>query len=296
VSDQVTITIAPAPIANAGADQTVCANNASIPLVGNVTNAGGGTWSGAQGTFSPNANALNATYAPSLGEVSAGFVTLTLTTTGNGLCNAVSDQVVVNIAPAPVVNAGLDATVCSNNAAVQLAATVNEKLQAIHDAAVLAYIDPYYAVRIRDSEPLQILHYGIGGHYIPHVDAETLFKDDSGLDLWEKSLDRDLSVVYFLNDDFAGGELFFPGLDLSIRPEAGTLVCFPSDHNYVHGVQPVTAGHRYTLVTWMRIEGMPTIEAINQSWMDEYDRCWPEQIEQYPLVGKGGLVDVSGPM
>ncbi len=174
--------------------------------------------------------------------------------------------------------------------AVQLSSAIVERLRSIEDASVLTFINPFFKVEVSDREPSQLLHYGVGGHYIPHVDAETLYKDDAGLDLWEKTLDRDLSVVYFLNDDFAGGELVFPGLGLVITPEAGTLVCFPSDHNYVHGVNPVISGHRYTVVTWMRVEGMPPPEAINQMTMDEYHRAWPKQIEQRSRVAKGGMV------
>ncbi|WP_232831260.1 prolyl hydroxylase family protein [Peristeroidobacter agariperforans] len=170
---------------------------------------------------------------------------------------------------------------------VKLTKTIEKKLAAIDDACIASIINPFYKVEVRDCEPSQILHYGVGGHYIPHVDAETLYKDDNGLELWEKTLDRDLSVVYFINDDYSGGELFFPALDLVIEPEAGTLVCFPSDHNYIHGVRPVTAGHRYTIVTWMRVSGMPAPDEINQMWMDEYHRHFPQQIAQPPRLGKG---------
>lgn len=172
---------------------------------------------------------------------------------------------------------------------VQLPVEAVKQLERLLDAGVERFINPFYRVRVRDREPPQVLHYGAGGHYIPHVDAETLFKDDAGLTLWEKSLDRDVSVVYFLNDDFAGGELVFPGLELVIKPEAGTLVCFPADHNYIHGVNPVTAGHRYTLVTWMRVHGMPTPDEINDMTMEEYHRCFPKQIDQPPRVAKGGM-------
>lgn len=174
---------------------------------------------------------------------------------------------------------------------LRLSSAITEKLSSIDDASVLAFINPFYQVEVHDREPSLILHYGVGGHYIPHVDAETLYKDDIGLELWEKTLDRDLSVVYFLNDDFAGGELFFPMLDLLIKPEAGTLVCFPSDHNYIHGVKPVTSGHRYTVVTWMRVKGMPTVDEINQMAMDEYHRLWPKQIEQHSRLAKGGSLE-----
>jgi predicted 2-oxoglutarate/Fe(II)-dependent dioxygenase YbiX len=165
---------------------------------------------------------------------------------------------------------------------------VTAKLRSIDDANVLRFINPFYKIEVRDTEPCQILHYGVGGHYIPHVDAETLYKDDAGLEMWEKTLDRDLSVVYFLNDNFAGGELVFPELNLTIKPEAGMLVCFPSDHNYIHGVNPVISGRRYTIVTWMRVRGMPTMDEINQMAMDEYHRRWPKQIEQPPRLVKGG--------
>lgn len=172
---------------------------------------------------------------------------------------------------------------------VHLTDAIRAKLSRIDDASVRAFVNPFYQVEVRDREPSQILHYGVGGHYIPHVDAETLYKDDIGLDWWEKTLDRDLSVVYFLNDDFVGGELFFPGLDLVIHPEAGTLVCFPSDHNYVHGVRPVSSGQRYTVVTWMRVKGMPTVDEVNRLAMDTYNRAWPKQIEQQPRLTKGGV-------
>ncbi|WP_206606095.1 prolyl hydroxylase family protein [Steroidobacter cummioxidans] len=178
---------------------------------------------------------------------------------------------------------------------VKLTKAIEKKLHAIDDACIASIINPFYKVAVRDCEPSQILHYGVGGHYIPHVDAETLYKDDIGLELWEKTLDRDLSVVYFINDDYSGGELFFPALDLVIEPEAGTLVCFPSDHNYIHGVRPVTAGHRYTIVTWMRVAGMPAPEEINQMWMDEYHRHFPKQIDQPPRLGKGKGVAMGIP-
>jgi hypothetical protein len=46
--------------------------------------------------------------------------------------------------------------------------------------------------------------------------------------------DRDISVVWYLNEDFVGGELVFPLFDLSIRPEAGMIVTFPSNRDRAH--------------------------------------------------------------
>ncbi len=119
-TDNVTININPAPIVNANIDQSVCANNNTVQLNGSIQFAGGGQWSGGSGTFSPSANALSATYHPSAADLSAGFVSLTLTSVGNGTCNAVTDQMNITFTPAPIADAGIDITACENNATIQL--------------------------------------------------------------------------------------------------------------------------------------------------------------------------------
>jgi len=119
-NDSVTVAFTPQPTANAGNDATVCANNGLVSLSG-ASSTGSGTWTtSGTGTFSPTANALNATYTPSTADNTAGNVTLTLTTANNGGCLAVTDQLTVTITPAPVANAGPDQTVCANNAVVTL--------------------------------------------------------------------------------------------------------------------------------------------------------------------------------
>lgn len=79
VDGTISVVCNPATV-NAGLDQTNCAG-ANFTLAGVI---GGGassaTWSGGAGTFTPNAATLNASYTPTAGEISAGSVTLTLTT------------------------------------------------------------------------------------------------------------------------------------------------------------------------------------------------------------------------
>lgn len=124
VSDQMKITLTPAPTVNAGADQTLCANNADISLNGSVTVASGGQWSGGLGTFNPGNTSMNAVYTPTTSEISSGSITLKITSTGNGLCNAVSDNVTINFTAPPDINAGFDKTICANNASASLSGTV----------------------------------------------------------------------------------------------------------------------------------------------------------------------------
>jgi len=120
VSDGMRINFSPAPTANAGADQSVCANNANVTLAGSITIASGGIWSGGSGTYSPNNTTLNAVYTPTAAEIAGGNLTLTLTTSGNGSCNPVSDIMVITFTPKPIANAGLDQIVCGNNPSTAL--------------------------------------------------------------------------------------------------------------------------------------------------------------------------------
>jgi hypothetical protein len=61
------------------------------------------------------------------------------------------------------------------------------------------------------------------------------------------------ATILYLNDDYADGELFFPNLDIQLKPKAGTLVFFPGDEEYTHGVKHVGQGAiRYVLVGFIK--------------------------------------------
>jgi hypothetical protein len=94
-----TITINAVATANAGADQTVCADNAVVTLAGSIGGAAGSsTWtSSGTGSFS-DASSLISTYTPSAADITAGTVTLTLTTNDpSGPCGTVTDQMTITI-------------------------------------------------------------------------------------------------------------------------------------------------------------------------------------------------------
>jgi predicted 2-oxoglutarate/Fe(II)-dependent dioxygenase YbiX len=131
-------------------------------------------------------------------------------------------------------------------------------------------INPFYEVEVAESEIPQILSYKVGGHYKPHIDAEALWKCPDDKLVWKKSVDRDISIIFFLNDEFEGGDLVFPELRIRIKPEPGMLVCFPSNHHYLHGVEPVTKGHRYSIVTWATVKGFLSMEEQNKQLSGKY--------------------------
>lgn len=131
-------------------------------------------------------------------------------------------------------------------------------------------INPFYDFEIRDSEVPQLLHYGVGGHYLPHIDGYAEWLNPDGSKVWRKSVDRDLSFVLYLNDDFEGGDFVFPDLNIRVRPKAGMMIAFPSTQHYLHGVEPVTKGTRYAIVTWMTVKGFPTMADEQRAFQEKY--------------------------
>lgn len=61
---------------------------------------------------------------------------------------------------------------------------------------------------------------------------------------------RVLSVLLYLNDDYEGGEITFRHSNITMKPEPGSVLFFPSNFLYVHEVAPVTKGPRYALPNW----------------------------------------------
>ena len=110
------------------------------------------------------------------------------------------------------------------------------------------HVIPKYNCEFKSYEPVQFLGYPRGGHYKGHNDGESF---NLKTRQWEKCMDRDVSFLFYLNDQYGGGELEFYDLGLTIKPKKGMMIAFPSYKDFAHKVHPVTWGHRYTLVSWV---------------------------------------------
>jgi len=79
---------------------------------------------------------------------------------------------------------------------------------------------------------------------------------------------RDYTALVYLNDDFTGGELVFPALDVLITPQPGLLVSFPSNHKFVHAVPKVRSGKRYSLPVWFTVDPakLCRFELFQEQW------------------------------
>ena len=119
---------------------------------------------------------------------------------------------------------------------------LREIIRAYRDVIV-----PHFQLPLDTIEPPMALCYGPGGRYDCHADSE--YWDNQNF-VWTRSMNRDLSVLLYLSEEFEGGALFFPNFDLRIYPTAGMMVAFPSDHRYIHAAEPLISGTRTAIVSW----------------------------------------------
>ena len=127
------------------------------------------------------------------------------------------------------------------------------RLDSLVRRAIVERIEPESGEKIAWFEEPQVLKYRPGGFYGAHADSEFFDQDTQ---LWTKCMDRDWSLLLYLNNEFQGGEILFNKFHFRLQPRAGMLVYFPSDGRYMHTANAVTSGTRYALVSWMSQVGV----------------------------------------
>jgi hypothetical protein len=95
-----------------------------------------------------------------------------------------------------------------------------------------------YSIDMEYWEWTNIIKYGPGQHFQEHADHG-----------W--SYVSTVSLVGYPNDEYTGGELYFPKFNLSIAPKAGDLYIFPSSFIYSHVAMPVKSGTKYCFATML---------------------------------------------
>lgn len=142
----------------------------------------------------------------------------------------------------PVIGGGDEGTVDKEIRDVKrLLLPQNQGIGGILTSTALNANHYWWQYNITHSNQTEFLMYEPDGHYNPHVDTFHMHTDET----------RKLTALAFLNDDFEGGKFFLNAAGTPFYPpqKAGTVLVFPS--YMVHGVEPVTKGVRYSVVTWM---------------------------------------------
>ena len=86
--------------------------------------------------------------------------------------------------------------------------------------------------------------------------------------------------ILYLNENYSGGELYFPHHDITIKPEAGMFITFPGGVENIHGVTEITEGTRYTMVSFWDYADAEYSEERKAEWEEEIRRVREEQAKQ----------------
>ena len=105
-------------------------------------------------------------------------------------------------------------------------------------------VEYHYSVECVTNS-IDFLHYPDGTHYWPHIDGQYV----DGTFVRRSNINRDITCVAYLNDDYQGGEVYFPFFDIEKRPNAGDILMYPGSWQYLHGVKKVE-GVRCAIVIW----------------------------------------------
>lgn len=111
---------------------------------------------------------------------------------------------------------------------------------------------------IENQEEIHIVKYNVGGEYKPHHDFFQKNHEHHSEHL-KPGGQRIMSCLFYLNDNFEGGETEFPIKRLKITPRRGRLLMWSNitpkdemDTESLHAGLPIINGVKYIAIIWIR--------------------------------------------
>lgn len=112
----------------------------------------------------------------------------------------------------------------------------------------VSHVNNFFNIESTSTGPA-MAKWDVGQSLVPHADKE--YHDGPNKGQSNGCPLYDLGGIFYINDNYEGGEIYFPNQNLEFKPKAGSGYIFPGDMNYIHGVREIKSGTRYTLpVFW----------------------------------------------
>lgn len=109
----------------------------------------------------------------------------------------------------------------------------NHIIQHIYDKSSEA-LHKYYDTESEFKWQNRINHFYPGKFFPLHVD-----------NMFESEVTH--GCVFYINDEYEGGEIYYPELGIEIKPPANSFIMHPVLPDHIHGVKMVTSGDRFTV-------------------------------------------------
>ncbi|KAI4458953.1 prolyl 4-hydroxylase alpha subunit [Holotrichia oblita] len=118
-----------------------------------------------------------------------------------------------------------------------------------HVADVVQRVEDMTGLSMETAENLQVVNYGIGGHFWPHYDFATK-GDPKAFNRFERK--RIATVLFYMSDVAQGGATVFPYLNIAVWPKKGTAAFWYNLHSSgegdlhtAHAACPVLTGSKW---------------------------------------------------
>jgi hypothetical protein len=128
--------------------------------------------------------------------------------------------------------------VCNNSIITKLDIEIS-KLLYTYQLKHKKIIEDFFDVDLSDNIP-NIVIWRTGDSQLPHADKENLDGSENPYP------ENDIASLLYLNEEYSGGEIYFPIQGVELKMNAGDAVFFPGDRHYQHGVKEITKGKRFT--------------------------------------------------
>jgi len=145
-------------------------------------------------------------------------------------------------------------------------------------------IEDFFKVKVQPTGQT-IVKWNPGQFQMPHADKELHQGPDAGLS--NDFPNYDIASLFYINDDYEGGELYFPHQKIQFKPKRGAAYFFPGDMNYVHGVTEIKNSFRYTCPFFWEI--LEHTGEIKPDFNKEYYRIFPTEEEMSRWNPKEGI-------
>ncbi|XP_065087046.1 prolyl 4-hydroxylase subunit alpha-1-like [Ochlerotatus camptorhynchus] len=110
------------------------------------------------------------------------------------------------------------------------------------------------------AEELQVVNYGIGGHYEPHFDFARREETNAFKSLGTGN--RIATVLFYMTDIAQGGATVFPSIRVALQPKKGTAAFWfnlhasgQGDYSTRHAACPVLTGTKWVSNKWIHERG-----------------------------------------
>ncbi|XP_074103649.1 prolyl 4-hydroxylase subunit alpha-1 [Cotesia typhae] len=126
--------------------------------------------------------------------------------------------------------------------------------------AVSQRVEHMTNMTVETAEELQVVNYGIGGHYEPHFDFARREETNAFKSLGTGN--RIATVLYYMSDVEQGGGTVFTAINISLWPKKGSAAFWynlkpngEGDYKTRHAACPVLTGSKWVANKWLHERG-----------------------------------------